>query len=162
MRGQVGHALHTGFVMPCGGTVIRGPPILGIKKYTLLPSMIQEEHTHCLAPLLCNILVLLLSLLLVLFTKRQEKYPSTSRSGTSKFEVNAGIFQKTVHLGNLGNCTVKVTEASSLTPVQDLLFQLASFKGTSQQGGHTEPNGGTCPSESTKREDVDAALPRTD
>lgn len=158
MCGQVGHALHTGFVMPWRGAVIRGPPILGIKKATLLPGTVQGEHAHCLAPLLWDILVLLLSLLLILFTKGQEKDPSTSRSGTSKFEVNAGIFQKTVHLGNLGNCTVKVIEASPLTPIQDLLFQLASFKGTSQQGCHTQPNGGTCPSDSTKREDVALGL----
>lgn len=119
------------------------------------------EPTHCSASLLWELLVLLLSLLLILFTKRQEKDPSASRSGTSKFEVSTGIFQKTVHLGNPGNCTVKDQEASPLTLVQDLLFQMASFKGTSQQGGHAQPSGGTCLSGSTNREDVGAALPRT-
>lgn len=111
------------------------------------PTRHQKSHlttrynsggTYTLAPLLWDLLVLLLSLLLSLFTERQEKDSSASRSGTSKFEVNTGVFQKTVHLGNLGNCIVKVIEASPLTPVQDLLFQLASSKGTSQQGGHTK------------------------
>lgn len=61
----------------------------------------------------------------------------------------------------MGNCIVKVLETSPVTSVQDLLFHSASFKGTSQQGGHTQPDGWTCPSGSTKRKDVDAALPRT-
>lgn len=152
---------YCGFVMPQRGTVMRGSPLVDIKKAALLPGTIQGEPTHCLASLLWELLVLLLSLLLILFTKRQEKDPCASRSGTSKFEVNTEIFQKTVHLGNPGNCIVKVLEASPLTLVQDLLFQLASFKGTSQQDGHTQPSGGTCPSGNMSREDVDAALPRT-
>lgn len=140
--------------MPWRGTVIRDPSLLDIKK-PLSTRHKSGEHTQCLVPLLWELLVLLLSLLLIFFTERQEKNPFSSRSRTSKFEVNTGIFQKTVHLGNLGNCVVKVLEASPLTPVQHLLFQVHFTTGWSHTAKWWD-----LPFSSTKREDVDAALPR--
>lgn len=113
-------------VKPWRWTVIRGQSLLDIKKATLLPGTIQGEHTHCLAPLLWELLFLLLSVFLILFKKRQEKDPFSSRSRTSKFKVNTGIFQKTVHLGKHGELYSKSFGdfSSDLSPGSVISFGL--------------------------------------
>lgn len=93
--------------------------------------------------------------------KGKKKIHLAAEAEPSKSECSTSVFQKTIHLRKPRSHTVKVLESSPLTKVQDLLFQLASSKGTSQQGSRTQPDDGVCPSGSIGMEEVDVELPRT-